>query len=625
MILLVSFLHLGNLPIKANQKINSVSYLESSTIEDYKTYNKLENLIINGVFRGKKRIEVTSLQIDTFDFNFFDFTSYSPYLSNGVSIGLNVVDDRIYVDIETKMSNEQLKNYFLKIKAKTQEILLGVKSNSTDLDKALYIHDYLCSNAEYSDFGYDAYNSAGIIYYGKGVCQSYAFAYSYLMNLLGIDCLVTKSDSMFHAWNIIKIGEKYYHVDPTFNDALPDMLGNVGHEYFLLSDSAIKKKNHDGWDTKIKCSSTKYDSFFWKNVNSPIVFDETNYYYIVSSNDIYNANSKLIKRNKKTNSIKQLTSISAWPMWGLSGSYWLGAFSGLSIYNGQLYFNTYKSIDKISTSGKNKVSILNPSVKDGYVVGSRIHNGYLEYQIKKDINDNSKNIKKSSLNFKGTAKKIILMNNQIILKAGEKDQIYAKAIPSYANYTSLNYSSSNPKVVTVSASGKIDAISTGNATITLATSNGIKMICKVTVNKNPFFADVSEDKWYYNTIKEVHRLGLMTGTSEGVFEPNSSMTRGMVATVLYRMVGNPYVKFEPLFNDVKPDAYYSKAVTWAAKNGIISGYGNKKFGPKDKISRQQMMVMLRNFAKYKKINVNVKQNLSKFKDYNKIASYAKIL
>ncbi len=136
------------------------------------------------------------------------------------------------------------------------------------------------------------------------------------------------------------------------------------------------------------------------------------------------------------------------------------------------------------------------------------------------------------------------------------------------------------------------------------------------------FTDVAKGKWYYSTVQEAYQLGLMTGTDSTHFSPSSPMTRGMIATVLYRMAGSPSTKYESIFSDVPSGKYYSTAVTWAYKNNIVSGYSNGKFGPGDNITRQDVAVILYNYAKKTGIDLTKKDNLSTFKDTSKVSSYA---
>lgn len=84
-----------------------------------------------------------------------------------------------------------------------------------------------------------------------GVCQAYAYGYMYIMEKLGIECYVTSSNAMGHAWNIIEIDGSYYHVDVTWDDPVRDRFGQVGHSNFLLSDAAIKETEHHDWIDQI--------------------------------------------------------------------------------------------------------------------------------------------------------------------------------------------------------------------------------------------------------------------------------------------------------------------------------------------------------------------------------------
>ena len=100
------------------------------------------------------------------------------------------------------------------------------------------------------------------------------------------------------------------------------------------------------------------------------------------------------------------------------------------------------------------------------------------------------------------------------------------------------------------------------------------------------------------------------------------VTAAMVVTILYRMEGNPSVTGNSKFKDVKLNVWYSNAIKWATDKGIVHGYNSEKFGPNDNITRQDLMVILRNYAKYKKKDTNVTMDLSKYTDKNKIAPYA---
>ena len=139
---------------------------------------------------------------------------------------------------------------------------------------------------------------------------------------------------------------------------------------------------------------------------------------------------------------------------------------------------------------------------------------------------------------------------------------------------------------------------------------------------NPF-TDVSEKDWFYGDVMFVYENGLMLGTSKTLFSPHGTATRGMMATILWRMEGSPAPKGKNSFTDVEAEKWYADAITWTAENGIFAGYGKDKFGPDDPITREQLAAIFYRYADYKGYDLTVKGNLDKFKDADKITDYAK--
>lgn len=113
--------------------------------------------------------------------------------------------------------------------------------------------------------------------------------------------------------------------------------------------------------------------------------------------------------------------------------------------------------------------------------------------------------------------------------------------------------------------------------------------------ENPF-TDVAEKDWYYSAVQFAVDNHLFYGVSDTAFSPNSNMTRGMLATVLYRLAKEPETNAGDLFNDVADGQYYTEAVAWAAGKGIVNGYGDGTFGPGNSITREQLAVMLWRYA-----------------------------
>ena len=139
---------------------------------------------------------------------------------------------------------------------------------------------------------------------------------------------------------------------------------------------------------------------------------------------------------------------------------------------------------------------------------------------------------------------------------------------------------------------------------------------------NPF-TDVSEKDWFYGDVMFVYENGLMLGTSKTLFSPHGTATRGMMATILWRMEGSPVPKGKNSFTDVEAGKWYADAITWTAENSIFAGYGKDKFGPDDPITREQLAAIFYRYVDYKGYDLTVKGNLDKFKDADKITDYAK--
>lgn len=137
------------------------------------------------------------------------------------------------------------------------------------------------------------------------------------------------------------------------------------------------------------------------------------------------------------------------------------------------------------------------------------------------------------------------------------------------------------------------------------------------------FNDVSANDWFASAVDYVTGKGMMNGTADNTFSPKANTTRGMVVTVLYRLENQPSTSAAS-FTDVASGAYYANAVAWANANGIVSGYGSGKFGPNDKVTREQLAAILYRYAQYKKYDVSVGEdtNILSYDDAQSISSYA---
>ena len=135
------------------------------------------------------------------------------------------------------------------------------------------------------------------------------------------------------------------------------------------------------------------------------------------------------------------------------------------------------------------------------------------------------------------------------------------------------------------------------------------------------FKDVKPSDWFYDAVQYAYENDLMSGTGDERFSPDEVVTRGMLVTVLYKMDGRPEASDLP-FTDVPSDEWYADPIAWASENGIVSGYGDGKFGPNDPVSREQMATILYQYAQYKDYDLSALGSVPAFSDGDKAGRYA---
>lgn len=106
------------------------------------------------------------------------------------------------------------------------------------------------------------------------------------------------------------------------------------------------------------------------------------------------------------------------------------------------------------------------------------------------------------------------------------------------------------------------------------------------------FSDVDSGAWYAGAVDYVREHGLMEGVGEGRFDPEGSLTRAMLVTVLWRQAGQPVVNYLMRFSDVDGGQWYTEAIRWAAGNRLVGGYGNGLFGTGDPITQEHLSLIL---------------------------------
>lgn len=136
------------------------------------------------------------------------------------------------------------------------------------------------------------------------------------------------------------------------------------------------------------------------------------------------------------------------------------------------------------------------------------------------------------------------------------------------------------------------------------------------------FTDIS-GHWAAQAIQTAYDKGWMTGMSKTTFAPNATLSRAMVAQILYRLAGSPTVSAASPFTDVSENSWYADAVIWANEQGIVTGMGSGTFAPSENITRQQLAAMLYRFARSKGLDTSARGDLSAYTDADVIQPWGR--
>ena len=336
----------------------------------------LEKRIVEGIKAWQTSIDVSELGLTRDDIDngavksiinshpeFISLSGGYTYWTSGSSI------TKIQFTYLTNAKEEQQE-----LDAALQEVKSKIDtSGMSDEEIVLAYHEYLTFTVAYAyedyfngtiaaNHGYDMY---GALVKHSCVCQGYAETMFYLLREAGLSCAIASSGNINHAWNIVKIHGKWYHIDATWDDPVWDMPGRSYHDYFLVSFDTMNKNtliNHTKdrtdmvvsaqWgDTYTTAVDTTYESGkFWNGIEKAIFYKDGYWYSISegSSKTSFNIN----KYQYSTNINKVLYSGTA--KWTTpSGRYYPGVYSSIYLRGDNLYFTTPDSLNKIDITSTN--------------------------------------------------------------------------------------------------------------------------------------------------------------------------------------------------------------------------------------------------------------------------------
>lgn len=279
-----------------------------------------------------------------------------------------------------KYTKEEVPALINEFNTNAKLVLDVTKGLSNDTDKALAVSSKLCEICTYDLYAENAHNAYGCLVDKHAVCQGYAIAYEYLMKQIGIDCEYVRgtSQDQGHAWNILKIDGKYYHVDVTWSDPYGNSLSNVSYDYYLLSDAEISN-DHVIDVADHTCPDSYTGDNYWQDIASSIETISTSDKMYYFKND-----GLLYSRSSSTGAVSPITSsASMWYVWGSTGSYWQGCYASAAMYKGVLLYNTPTQIYAVDTmTNKSTLVYTIPSSENGYLYGLDYYNGVLTAEVR---------------------------------------------------------------------------------------------------------------------------------------------------------------------------------------------------------------------------------------------------
>ncbi|MBR3416005.1 MAG: S-layer homology domain-containing protein, partial [Clostridia bacterium] len=150
----------------------------------------------------------------------------------------------------------------------------------------------------------------------------------------------------------------------------------------------------------------------------------------------------------------------------------------------------------------------------------------------------------------------------------------------------------------------------------------VSFIAAIPVSAAAGFSDVEDGRWSASSIKYAVSKGYMNGVGDGLFDPEGSLTRAMVATVLWRRENSPEPSAPSGFDDVPSEEWYTDAVAWARNAGVVKGLTETTFGPDEYITREQLATMLFRFSSSAPVSVPERADLEPFADDEKVSDWA---
>ena len=370
------------------------------------------------------QVSLKGIGIDLTNDNANDIYHICYTVMGGWDVGILAVKNKISyntyfdrVNLNYRFEGDEYDAQYAAYSQKLDDILSGVKPEWSDVEKALYLHDYISIYYDYDSEAFygtverensEHHCAYGMLKNGVAVCDGYSDLYQILLHRLGIDALSVISEELRHGWNIVRIDGDWYYVDVTWDDVYSQDAGKVLHENFLRTADEMIQTEHTASDWSIVASTNICDlavpdtfgNAFWLESDSAIL-PWRNAWLTVGKDSPCTLSLHTNIRPDGTSDRTELLTLEyddyKWPVWDMPGYTWRGNYVSPAVIGDILFYSTPTVIYALQDNSPVPVYELSDAEKEvGYIYGlyadgdtlyygisteSRTHQGTLDYPI----------------------------------------------------------------------------------------------------------------------------------------------------------------------------------------------------------------------------------------------------
>ncbi len=367
----------------SNEATVTVERYENRKFESVKNFDEIAFKYNDVVAELKKGFAKHSEEIDIYSYKVSveELNAIVEYLcvNNGyyyVENGYTYYEDGKYVRKICPsyiMSSEEVLKNNAEIDKVINDVAQKAAAFKTDIEKLIYVHDYIVDNITYDEGNLKNNNIYGALVLKDSMCMGYAEAFSAIANKLGYKTYVVSSEALEHAWNMVLLDGCYYFVDCTWDDPVfsemylsTDPVSGFGcYDYFMCSEKMLYSGNHQADDWEINGTniagtavSELYDEFFWRGFGSLMRYSDGSWFHdygysdknVNAVRDVKFSIDRIEFVSNTSCEIKIVRTINA--CWKTATQFYLCFESTLQSYNGSVYYMKENGIYKLADGGR---------------------------------------------------------------------------------------------------------------------------------------------------------------------------------------------------------------------------------------------------------------------------------